>query len=158
MKNSIENFTNIIEDVNNIITLLLEESDAEKKKDVKSIRKEISDLKKLIRNKGSESSFDFTKIRLRFDSEYELKLPKYGLETFNRKLKGEMYFSVLEGTDEYMDIKTTSFPDTFRIRLTYKTLEELKNQTGKAILIYKRGREKLRGEETNVTYKILKKS
>ncbi|MCF7867044.1 hypothetical protein K9M18_06455 [Candidatus Woesearchaeota archaeon] len=158
MKNSIENFTTIIEDVNDIISTLLEQSDAEKKKDVKSIRKEISDLKKLIRNKDSESSFDFSRIRLRFDGEYELQLPKYGVETFNRKLKGEMYFTVLGGTDEYMDIKTTSFPNTFRIRLTYKTLEELKNQTGKAFLIYRRGREKLKGEETNVTYKILKKS
>jgi hypothetical protein len=158
MKNSIQNFTEIVEDINTIISILLEQSDSEKKKDVEDIRKEISDLRKLLQSKDSGQSLGFSKIRIRFDGEYELKLPKYGLETFNRNLKGEMYFSVLGGTDEYMDIKTSSFPDTFRIRLFYTTLDVYKNQVGDAYLIYSRGTERLEGDETKVKYKIISKS
>jgi hypothetical protein len=158
MKNSIQNFTEAVEDINAMISILLEQSDSEKKKDVEDIRKEISDLRKLIQSKNSGQSLGFSKIRIRFDGEYELKLPKYGLETFNRNLKGEMYFSVLGGTDEYMDIKTSSFPDTFKIRLDYQTLDVYKNQVGDAYLIYNRGTEKLVGEEIKVKYKIIIKS
>ncbi len=158
MKNSIQNFTEAVEDINAMISILLEQSDSEKIKDVEDIRKEISDLRKLIQSKNSGQSLGFSKMRIRFDGEYELKLPKYGLETFNRNLKGEMYFYVLGGTDKYMDLKTSSFPDTFRIRLSYQTLDVYKNQVGDAYLIYSRGKEKLKGEEINIKYKIINKS
>ena len=90
--------------------------------------------------------------------EYELTLPKYGVESFDRTLKGEMYFKVIGGNSEYMDIKTSSFPDTFKIRLTYDTLEEYKKQRGDAFLIYQRGTQYLEGEETKINFTILKKS
>jgi hypothetical protein len=158
MKNSIENFTLMIEDVNKMISILLEQSDAEKRKDIEGIRNDIANLRNLLQSKDSGGSLGFSKIRIRFDEEYELKLPKYGIETFNRTLKDEMYFSVIGGSDEFMDIKTKSFPDTFRIRLTYQTLESYKRQIGDAYLIYNRGTEKLEGEEIKVKYKIISKS
>jgi hypothetical protein len=80
------------------------------------------------------------------------------METFDRKLKGEMYFTILGGNNDFMDIATTSFPKTFRIRLYYKTLELFKTQSGKSFLLYERGREKLEGEKTKIDFKIVKLS
>lgn len=155
MKDPIEYHSNLINELNNSIINLLEQSDSQRKKDVLDLRTDIE----YIRNRLSQSyssDFPYKSIRIRFDEEYELKLPKYGLETFNRKLKGEMYFSVIGGTEKYIDIRTTSFPNTFKIRLYYQTLDILKRQTGKGYLIYKRGGEKLQGDETKIYYKIIK--
>lgn len=158
MKNSIQDFTETIEDINKIISILLEQSDSEKKKDVDDIRKEISDLRKLIQSKDSGNSLGFSKITILFSEEYILNLPKYGLDIFNRTLKGTMYFSILGGTDEYMDIITNSFPDTFKIRLYYKTLKIYVPQENDAYLIYSRGTEKLVGEKIKVKFEIINKS
>jgi hypothetical protein len=68
-----------------------------------------------------------------------------------------MYFSVLGGSDDYIDIKTNSFPESFRIRLYYETLKTMKRQYGKAFLIYKSGTERLEGEETEIIFEIIKK-
>lgn len=157
MKDPIIYHSNLIKDLNETIQSLLEVSDAEKRSDIASIRRDIEDIKNRL-NQNSGGDFPYNKIRIRFENDYELKLPKYGLESFDRTLKGEMYFSILGGNDEYMDIKTNSFPETFRIRLYYKTLETYTKQKGKALLIYKRGREKLQGDETTIIFKIIKLS
>ena len=49
-------------------------------------------------------------------------------------------------------------PDTFKIRLHYKTLKEYENQRGYGYLIYQRGRESLEGQDTKMIFKIIKKS
>ena len=155
MDNSLKYHHKLVNELNDSITSLLEQSDEEKKKDVESIRQDINDLRNLINT--DNNSLGFKKIRIRFEEEYELKLPKYGIESFDRKLKGEMYFKVVGGSKTFMDLQTSSMPYTFKIRLTYKTLDEYKNQRGNAFLIYKRGREKLVGEEIKIDYKIIKK-
>jgi hypothetical protein len=157
MEDPIEYHTLLINDINNTIFNLLEQSDSERKKDISNIRKDIEYIRSMLRD-NYPSEFPYNSIRIRFDGEYEIKLPKYGIETFDRKLKGEMYFSIIDGNDEYIDIKTTSFPKTFRIRLFYNTLDLFKTQKGKALLIYERGREKLKGDETTVFFKIVKLS
>lgn len=155
MKDPIEYHSELVNGINKTINNLLEQSDSQRRKDVSDLRKDIE----YIRNRLSQSyssEFPYNSIRIRFDNEYELKLPKYGLEPFDRKLKGEMYFSVIGGTDEYMDIKTTSFPKTFKIRLYYKTLETYVKQHGKSFLIYESGKNKLKGDEISIIFKILK--
>jgi len=42
-----------------------------------------------------------------------LQLPKYGIENFDRKLKGLMYFKVVNSNNNYMDLRTSSMPKTF---------------------------------------------
>ena len=153
MENSIEKYINTIKDINITINSLFEQSDIEKKRDIDELRSEIEYLKSLI----STKDFDFGKIYIKFDNDYELELPKYGYRTFDRTLKGVMYFTVLGGTDYYIDIATNSFPERFKIRLEYKTLDEFKRQRGDAYLIYSETDRVLEGEKTKVTYEITKK-
>ena len=156
MDNSINKQHKIINEINSSISKLLEQTDEKRQKDVDGIRSDIDYLRSLLYS--SKDGLDFNTIRIRFEGDYELKLPKYGVESFDRTLKGDMYFSVLGGNDVYMDIKTSSFPETFRIRLEYQTLREYENQYGVGYLIYNRGTQKLEGEETKIYFKILKKS
>ena len=156
MDNSINKQHKIIDEINSSISKLLEQTDKKKQKDVAGIRSDIDYLRTLLYS--SKDGFDFNTIRIRFEEDYELKLPKYGVESFDRTLKGDMYFSVLGGNDVYMDIKTSSFPETFRIRLEYQTLREYENQYGVGYLIYSRGTQRLEGEDTKIYFKILKKS
>jgi hypothetical protein len=155
MKDPIEYHSDLINELNNTIINLLEQSDPQRSEDITDIRREIEDLRKLL-GLSQTDNFPYKSIRIKFNSDYELKLPKYGIETFDRKLKGEMYFKILGGNDQFMDIATNSFPKTFKIRLYYKTLELFKSQNGKTFLIYERGREKLQGVETSIDFKIVK--
>ena len=156
MDNSIKYHHKLIDEINETISNILEQTDEEKKADIESIRKDILYIRDRLSQKNS--SLGFSKIRIRFDGEYNLALPRYGVETFDRNLKGEMYFSVVGGNDDYMDLRTRSMPDTFKIRLHYKTLKEYENQRGYGYLIYQRGREALEGQDTKMVFKIIKKS
>ena len=157
MKNTVNYQNKIIQDINKTIYRLMEQSDEERRSDVASIRSDIQSLRDLLY--GSDNNgINFSKIRIRFFGEYELKLPKYGIESFDRTLKGEMYFKVVGGGNGFIDIKTNSFPDTFRIRLFYSTLDELKNQKGDVYLVYRRGTQYMEGDETKIQFKIIKKS
>ena len=153
MENSIEKYINTIKDINLTINSLFEQSDIEKKRDIDELRSEIEYLKSLI----SKKDFDFQKIYIKFDGEYELELPEYGYRTFDRTLKGVMYFMVLGGTDYYIDIATNSLPERFKIRLEYNTLDEFKRQRVDAYLIYSETGRVLEGEKTKITYEITKK-
>lgn len=155
MDNSINKQHKIIDEINSSISKLLEQTDQKRQKDVEGIRSDIDYLRSLLYS--PKNGLDFNTIRIRFRGDYELKLPKYGVESFDRTLKGDMYFSVLGGNDVYMDIKTSSFPETFRIRLEYQTLREYENQYGVGYLIYNRGTQRLEGEDTKIYFKILKK-
>ena len=157
MKNTINHHNKIIQDINKTIYKLVEQSDEERRSDVSSIRSDILDLRDLL-YANDKTDIGFSKIRIRFFGEYELKLPKYGIESFDRTLKGEMFFKVLGSGDGFIDIRTSSFPDSFRIRLYYNTLDEYKNQKGEGYLIYRRGTQYMEGEETKLQFKIIKKS
>jgi len=157
MKKSIEYHTKLITDINQVISNIVEQSDSNKRSDITGIRSDISDIRRLLQQ-DSPSDIGLSSIRIRFYGEYELKLPKYGVESFDRTLKGEMYFKVMGGNNDFLDIKTNSFSDYFKIRLYYSTLNTYKNQRGKAFLIYNRGTQKLVGEDTTIDFKIIKKS
>jgi hypothetical protein len=158
MKNTINYHNKIIQDINKTIYHLVEQSDKERQSDVTSIRSDIIDLRDLLFKKNNSTDIGFSKIRIKFFNEYELKLPKYGVESFDRTLKGEMYFNVLGSGDGFIDIRTSSFPNSFRIRLFYNTLEEYKAQKGEGYLIYRRGTQYMEGDETKLLFKIIKKS
>ena len=94
MKNTINHHNKIIQDINKTIYYLVEQSDEERRSDVSSIRSDILDLRDLLYS-NDKTDIGFSKIRIRFFGEYKLKLPKYGIESFDRTLKGEMFFKVL---------------------------------------------------------------
>jgi len=156
---NIDGYNDLVKSIETNILVLLEQSrDSDLEQDIIGIRSDIDQLWADIKGygKGLDGGFSYTYIEINFNREYELSLPKYGLETFDRKLKGLMYFNILGGNDHYMDLQTNSFPETFRIRLYYKTLDTLTQQTSKAFLIYERGRENLKGEEEKIEFKIRK--
>jgi len=156
---NIDYYNDLVKSIEKDILVLLERSrDSALEQDIKSVKNDVDQLWADIKGygKGGDDSFRYTYIEIDFNKEYELSLPKYGVEEFDRKLKGLMYFNILGGNDHYIDIQTNSFPETFRIRLRYKTLDTISNQTGKAFLLYKRGSEKLKGKEENIEFKIKK--
>ena len=167
---NIDGYNDLVKSIETDILVLLEQSrDSDLEQDIIDIRSDLeqdiidirSDIDQLWADikgygKGLDGGFSYTYIEINFNREYELSLPKYGLETFDRKLKGLMYFNILGGNDHYMDLQTNSFPETFRIRLYYKTLDTLTQQKSKAFLIYERGRENLKGEEEKIEFKIRK--
>jgi|TARA_B110000305_G_C19053173_1_gene453619 hypothetical protein len=156
---NIDYYNDLVKSVEQGILVLLEQSrDSDLEQDIKSVKNDVDQLWADIKGygKGGDDSFRYTYIEIDFNREYELSLPKYGVEVFDRKLKGLMYFNILGGNNHYIDIQTNSFPETFRIRLRYKTLDTISNQTGKAFLLYKRGSEKLKGKEENIEFKIKK--
>ena len=103
-----------------IIKLLPEDS---RKRKLKKMYDEVQVLKKQVRGVPSKS-LGFSYVEIDFIGEYELKLPEYGIEEFDRKLKGGMYFKVVGGTNTYMDLRTSSMPKEFIIRLHYTTLKD----------------------------------
>ena len=163
MESNINRINQIVEDLNNEIDFLIEQSfsstdDDTKKDDISSIRKDIEYLRsKLYGDNNLKDTLGFRKITIRFDNEYQLKLPKYGIEEFDRVLKGDMYFSVVGGNESYLELRTSSMPPSFKIILYYETLREFKRQNGDAYLYYSRGRERLTGESESVSYKIIEK-
>jgi len=148
----IEYYNKLIKEINNNITLLLKESPSQSKQ-LRKMYDEVQELKRSLR----KNSLGFSYIEIDFDGEFELQLPKYGIENFDRKLKGLMYFKVVNSNNNYMDLRTSSMPKTFVIRLYYSTLKDFKKQREKGLLIYRRGREKLIGPEESINYSIRKK-
>ena len=149
--NKINQYNGIIGDINTQITNILNED----------IGNDILDLRKDIRN--LQKRFDvpnkiFKYIEIEFKEKYELDLPKYGLENFNRNLLGRMYFTVDNVNEElkYIDVRTNSFPDSFKLRIFYRYLEINKSQRGKAQLIYKSGSKKSEGPKETIMFEIKK--
>ena len=150
----IEYQNSIIKEINENINNLIPENSRKRK--LKKMYDEVQVLKKQVRDVPSKS-LGFSYVEIDFVGEYELKLPEYGIEEFDRKLKGGMYFKVVGGTKTYMDLRTSSMPTEFIIRLHYTTLKEFKKQSGKGLLIYRRGREKSYGPDQTISYSIRKK-
>lgn len=157
MKNSIEYHNKVINQINKTISIITEQSDDERKDDVEGIRNDISYLRSLLYDINKSDLINFKKIWISFDGEYELELPRYGLRSFDRSLKGNMYFKVLGGTNKYIDIQTNSFPDGFKIRLGYTTLDTGTRQREDSFLVYTEGNKILKGDATKITYQINKK-
>lgn len=155
MFNSLEKYIKSIDEVNQKINLLIKEDDVDKK-DIDYIRSEINYLRNLIRSK-SEIYFDFDKIRIDFRDETLLDLPSYGVGNEDRTLKGKMYFNVVGGTKKYLDLRTTSLPKSFLIRLTYETLEPKEKQKGYGYLVFESGSQYLEGKEILIRYEIIEK-
>lgn len=149
--NKINFYNNILGDINSQIRDILNEDIA---KDILDLRKEIKNLK----DRFDVPNKIFSYIEIEFDEKYELGLPKYGLENFNRNLLGRMYFTVDNVNEDlkYIDIRTKSFPDSFKIRIFYRYLEPNKRQRGKAQLIYKSGSKKSDGPKETIMFEIKK--
>lgn len=149
--NKINFYNNILGDINSQIRDILNEDIG---KDILDLRKEIKNLK----NRFDVPNKIFSYIEIEFDGKYELGLPKYGLENFNRNLLGRMYFTVDNVNEDlkYIDIRTKSFPDSFKIRIFYRYLEPNKRQRGKAQLIYKSGSKKSDGPKETIMFEIKK--
>jgi hypothetical protein len=140
--------------LNSYLVILLREGRDEEKiaKDIISLSDEIESIR--MRLFGS-SDFPYTYCEVDFREEYNVELPKYGMEEFNRNLKGRMYFTILGGSEsgKFMYLKTKSFAEAFKLKITYKSLEINDRQNGKANLIYDN---RYSGPETKVFYTIKK--
>lgn len=123
--------------INEYVDLLLKEQKTKEDiaVDIEQLQKDIARIKR----KLTGGDYPYSYCEITFDGEYELDLPKYGAEEFKRVLKGRMYFTIIGGSEEgkYMYIQTNSFPDNFKIKLTYKSIETFKMNQGKGNLIYK---------------------
>ncbi len=107
--------------LNSYLDILIKENNDNEKiaKDIISLSDEIESIR--MRLFGS-SSFPYNYCEIEFRGETEIELPEYGIEDFNRVLKDRMYFSIIGGSEEsgFMFIKTKSFPDRFKMKLTFK--------------------------------------
>ena len=142
-----------INDLNNQIKSLIGE---DVNKDILDLRDEIRQIRDSLLGGNSSSLYSYVEIE--FSDEYEVSLPKYGVENFDRKLKGRMYFSVANVNESlgYIDLRTKSFPESFILRIYYKKLELFKPQNGKAQLIYKSGTKKGDGPKESISFEFKK--
>jgi len=148
---NIEYHNHIIELIKKNIDYSLNEtmSDTERKEyhsELKSMRNDIISIRKSIQG-DSDENFPYNSVEIDFEGEYVLEIPKYGLEEFHRTLKGWMYFKVVGGSINsngggWMNIRTKSMSNDFKIRLNVKTFETGKRNRGSAYIIYKNGKGK----------------
>lgn len=149
--NKINQYNGIIGDINTQIRNILNEDIGD---DILELRREI----KKLQNRFDIPNKIFKYVEIEFKEKYELDLPKYGIESFNRNLVGRMYFTVDNVNEElkYIDVRTSSFPDSFRLRIFYLYLEIGKKQSGKGQLIYKSGSKKSEGPKESIMFEIKK--
>lgn len=152
---------NIVSYINKHIDFLLENNLSKKEKrkissDISQIRQKISDIKSKYLGVYDED-FPYTYCEIKFDGEYILPIPKYGLEETSRTLKGTMYFNIISGDeDEYiLDLKTKSLKNTqFKIKIKdFRTFKLFQRQNGDATLVYKNI---LEGTEVGIVFQFLK--
>lgn len=149
--NKINFYNGVLNEINSQVSDILNEDIGD---DILELRKEIQKIK----NRFDIPNKIFKYIEIEFDGKYELELPKYGLENFNRNLLGRMYFTIDTVNEElkYIDVRTNSFPDTFKLRIFYRYLETNKPQRGKAQLLYKSGSKKSDGPKETIMFEIKK--
>lgn len=138
--------------MNECIDLLLKEQTEEDIADgILQLQKDIERIKQ----KLTGGDFPYSYCEIYFDGEYELDLPKYGAEEFKRVLKGRMYFNITGGSEKgkYMYLQTNSFPEHFKIKLTFKNLEVFDKNSGKSNLVYK---DVYSGDEETVYFEFKK--
>lgn len=125
-------------------------------KEILDLRDEIRQIRNSILGGGSSSLYSYVEIE--FAGEYEISLPKYGVENFDRKLKGRMYFSVVNVNESlgFIDVRTKSFPESFILRIFYKKLELFKPQNGKAQLIFSSGTKRGEGPKESIKFEFKK--
>ena len=142
----------LFEYLNSYIDKLLEEGPDEEAvaNDIIDLNRRLERIRQRLYGGGS---FPYSYCEIEFRGETEVDLPEYGVEVFNRKLKDRMYFTILGGSEDdgYMFIKTKSFPDNFKMKLTFNKLKLFKKQSGEVNLIYDN---RYYGPEETVYYEL----
>jgi|688.fasta_scaffold125060_3 hypothetical protein len=156
----------IVDSINKEINFLLMEESLSQEKikkfsgDINKIKKDVDYLNSLVNNQSrtKKGGFPYNYCEITFNETYEIELPKYGIEKFDRKLKGRMYFKVVGGDEskKFIDLRTDSFSDKFKLRIYYQTLVLFNKQKGKAHLIYDSGSHHLKGDEETIYFEINK--
>lgn len=132
--------------------------DKETKEGINSLRDEIAELKRLIGGLKDKNSGDlYSYIEIDFPDEVTLNIKKYGTKELNRKLIGRMFFNIdtINDKSRYIDMRTKSLQESFYFRLHYKTLDVFEKQSGRVRLIYKRGKQKLMGDDESCNFEIM---
>lgn len=135
-----------------------EGEDKETKKGINSLRDDIAELKRLIGGLKDKNSGDlYSYIEIDFPDEVTLNIKKYGTKELNRKLIGRMFFNIdlINDKYRYIDMRTKSLEESFYFRLHYKKLDLFEKQSGRVRLIYKRGKQKLKGEDESCNFEIM---
>jgi DNA repair exonuclease SbcCD ATPase subunit len=131
--------------------------DKETKEGINSLRDEIAELKRLIIGLKDKNTGDlYSYIEIDFPDEIILNIKKYGVKELNRKLVGRMFFNVdtINDKSRYIDMRTKSLEESFYFRLHYKTLDIFEKQSGRIRLIYKSGKQKLKGDDESCNFEI----
>jgi hypothetical protein len=142
----------------------LEKSEDPDQEELKKIDQKIKDLNDKLDLLFSveKESLPFKKVIINFKNKTSVDIEKLKSPEYKRNLLGTMYFTVVKYDEKnnIIELKTTSFPDTLRLRLTYDKLIDNQDQKGTIQLIYnkygKSTSEDISGDEKDIYFNFLK--
>lgn len=142
----------------------LEKSEDPDEEELKKLDQKIKDLNDKLDLLFSveKESLPFKKVIINFKNKTSVDIEKLKSPEYKRNLLGTMYFTVVkyDEKNKIIELKTTSFPDTLRLRLTYNKLIDNQDQKGTIQLIYnkygKSTSEDISGDEKDIYFNFLK--
>lgn len=142
----------------------LEKSEDPDQEELKKLDQKIKDLNDKLDLLFSveKESLPFKKVIINFKNKTSVDIEKLKSPEYKRNLLGTMYFTVVkyDEKNKIIELKTTSFPDTLRLRLTYNKLIDNQDQKGTIQLIYnkygKSTSEDISGDEKDIYFNFLK--
>lgn len=142
----------------------IEKSEDPDQEELKKIDQKIKDLNDKLDLLFSieKESLPFKKVVINFKNKTPVDIEKLKSPEYKRNLLGTMYFSVVnyDEKNNIIELKTTSFPETLRLRLTYDKLVDNQDQKGKIQLIYnkygKSTSDDISGDEKDIYFNFLK--
>ena len=142
----------------------LEKSEDPDEEELKKLDQKIKDLNDKLDLLFSveKESLPFKKVVINFKNKTPVDIEKLKSPEYKRNLLGTMYFTVVnyDEKNKIIELKTSSFPETLRLRLTYDKLVDNQDQKGKIQLIYnkygKSTSDDILGEEKDIYFNFLK--
>jgi hypothetical protein len=142
----------------------LEKSEDPDQEELKKIDQKIIDLNAKLDLLFSieKESLPFKKVVINFKNKTSVDIEKLKSPEYKRNLLGTMYFTVVkyDEKNKIIELKTSSFPETLRLRLTYDKLIDNQDQKGSIQLIYnkygKSTSEDISGDEKDIYFNFLK--
>lgn len=142
----------------------LEKSEDPDQEELKKLDQKIKDLNDKLDLLFSveKESLPFKKVIINFKNKTSVDIEKLKSPEYKRNLLGTMYFTVVnyDEKNKIIELKTSSFPETLRLRLTYNKLIDNQDQKGTIQLIYnkygKSTSEDISGDEKDIYFNFLK--
>jgi hypothetical protein len=100
------------------------------------VKTNLTDLESKVRGIEKKSKKrSYSNVKIKFFNEIKLSVRSSSDKT-TRTLKGDMYFTVVGETSNYIDIQTRNITKGVAIRLYFDKLQTLMDQHGKVQLVY----------------------